>query len=1020
MSWLIPSVTATLIGTVVLALLNWHLFGQHRERYLRLWALSWTIYSLRLVFEILIQAYGDTGIFVTGHQLATLFSGLLLLCGTYEFMGKSLNRLVIIGFVFNLIWIIAGVSGDFSWHVLNLPTFWFLGAIYIWTGAVVLRSREIEGPGRRLTGWSFVLWGIHKLNYPFLKIIPWFAPWGYLIATLLEITVAAGTLLGSFDKVKRVLSASEKRFRMLAENAQDVVYRCRIKPEVRFEYISPSAKRILGYLPEEYYADPELAFRVVHPEDLPKIKDIPVLTGLNRQPMILRSFKKDGTIVWTEHHNVPVFDENGDMVGFEGIARDITAGRQAEEALKESERRFREILENVRLMTVTLDNQGNIEFCNDYLLELTGWKREELISQNWFNTIISPESRKEVRKSFMQIMRKMDGHYSLRKETTIVTKHGERRLILWNITLVYDGRGEIVGLTCFGEDISEHREAEEVFKRYQLLSAHASDIILFFRREGRIIEANEASVKMYGYTREELLNMNITDLRAPESKSLLAEKIRQAEERGILYETMHQRRDGTIFPVEVSLQGTIYGNERVLFAIIRDITERKKAEETINHLAYHDPLTDLPNRILFYDRLTVAIANARRNRKMLAVMFLDLDRFKFINDMMGHAMGDQLLKDVARELRNHVRANDTVARLGGDEFTILLPDISREEDAAVVAQKINEALKRPWELNGYEFQITASIGIVLYPNDGTDADTLTKNADTAMYRAKEQGDNYQFYTPAMNVKALEMMEMEIALRRALEQGEFQVHYQPLVDIRAGKIIGMEALVRWRHPEKGLIMPADFIPVAEETGQIIPIGESVLRTACAQNKKWQEMGYPPMRIAVNLSACQFRQKNLVATIARVLEETGMEPGFLELEITESTAMQDVDFSISTLKTLREMGIRIAMDDFGTGYSSLSYLRRFPLTTLKVDRSFVRDVLSDVEDAAIVATIIVLAQNLKLKVVIEGVENEEQLAFFEQQECFEMQGYLFSGPLPANEIDQILIKYMSLQDRNLKVL
>jgi diguanylate cyclase (GGDEF)-like protein/PAS domain S-box-containing protein len=620
----------------------------------------------------------------------------------------------------------------------------------------------------------------------------------------------------------------------------------------------------------------------------------------------------------------------------------------------------------------------------------------------------------------MQIMRKMDGHYSLRKETTIVTKHGERRLILWNITLVYDGRGEIVGLTCFGEDISEHREAEEVFKRYQLLSAHASDIILFFRREGRIIEANEASVKMYGYTREELLNMNITDLRAPESKSLLAEKIRQAEERGILYETMHQRRDGTIFPVEVSLQGTIYGNERVLFAIIRDITERKKAEETINHLAYHDPLTDLPNRILFYDRLTVAIANARRNRKMLAVMFLDLDRFKFINDMMGHAMGDQLLKDVARELRNHVRANDTVARLGGDEFTILLPDISREEDAAVVAQKINEALKRPWELNGYEFQITASIGIVLYPNDGTDADTLTKNADTAMYRAKEQGDNYQFYTPAMNVKALEMMEMEIALRRALEQGEFQVHYQPLVDIRAGKIIGMEALVRWRHPEKGLIMPADFIPVAEETGQIIPIGESVLRTACAQNKKWQEMGYPPMRIAVNLSACQFRQKNLVATIARVLEETGMEPGFLELEITESTAMQDVDFSISTLKTLREMGIRIAMDDFGTGYSSLSYLRRFPLTTLKVDRSFVRDVLSDVEDAAIVATIIVLAQNLKLKVVIEGVENEEQLAFFEQQECFEMQGYLFSGPLPANEIDQILIKYMSLQDRNLKVL
>jgi len=330
-----------------------------------------------------------------------------------------------------------------------------------------------------------------------------------------------------------------------------------------------------------------------------------------------------------------------------------------------------------------------------------------------------------------------------------------------------------------------------------------------------------------------------------------------------------------------------------------------------------------------------------------------------------------------------------------------------------VAGNLNEILKKPWRVNNSEVQITASIGIALFPNDGEDAEILTANADTAMYRAKEDGNNYQFYTSVMNIKTFERMTMEQDLKKAIEAGDLVVHYQPQVDIRTGCIVGVEALVRWQHPEKGLIFPGNFISMAEDTGLIVPIGEFVLRTACRQTKVWQSEGFAPMRLAVNLSARQFRQKDLVETITSVLAETGMDPSLLELEITESTAMQEMDSSIKILKQLREMGINIAIDDFGTGYSSLNYLRRFPITTLKIDRSFVRDVLTDVEDAAIVATIIVLSQNMKLKVIVEGVETAEQMAFFSQQECFEMQGYLFSEPVPADQIRVFLQKSIKLK-------
>ncbi|SHE73515.1 EAL and GGDEF domain-containing protein [Desulforamulus putei] len=448
-------------------------------------------------------------------------------------------------------------------------------------------------------------------------------------------------------------------------------------------------------------------------------------------------------------------------------------------------------------------------------------------------------------------------------------------------------------------------------------------------------------------------------------------------------------------------------NARLYNAAQQELAERRRMEEILRHMAYHDSLTGLPNRLLFNDRLSVAIIQAGRNRKMLAVMFLDLDYFKLVNDTLGHDIGDRLLKGIANRLTRLLRKGDTIARIGGDEFAILLNDITRHEGASTVAQKIIDTLKEPWIIGSHEFHITTSIGIALYPNDGEDVETLMKNADAAMYHAKEAGrNNFQFYTPAMNAKTLKRLELENNLRRALERDEFVVYYQPQVEIQSGKIIGMEALVRWQHPHLGMIFPGEFIPVAEDTGLIVSIGERVLRSACAQNKSWQDAGFPPLRVSVNLSARQFQQQNLVKHVAQILRETGLDPRWLELEITESLAMKDVEFTGKNLFELRKMGITIAIDDFGTGYSSLSYLKRLPIDTIKIDRSFIRDITSDPDNASIVSTIIVLAHNLKMKVIAEGVETEEQLSFLRQQQCDGMQGYLFSGPLLAKDLEGLL--------------
>lgn len=434
-------------------------------------------------------------------------------------------------------------------------------------------------------------------------------------------------------------------------------------------------------------------------------------------------------------------------------------------------------------------------------------------------------------------------------------------------------------------------------------------------------------------------------------------------------------------------------------------------EEKLYHKAHYDVLTDLPNRVLLKDRLPQALVRAKRNSSQVAVLFLDLDRFKSINDSLGHAAGDLFLREITRRLARCVRSVDTIARLGGDEFTIIIPDIDPEQDVTsditLIADKVLSVIAKPFMLHGHEVSATASIGIALYPRDADNYDELLKNADSAMYHAKAKGrGNYQFYSPDLNAAAIERLDMENSLRHALEQAQFELYYHPQVDIRSGQIVGAEALLRWWHPEKGLVQPVKFIPLAEHTGLIVPIGEWVLKTACAQNRTWRNAGFPPIRVAVNLAARQFSDQNLVQKVKQILYETKLEPSGLALEITEGTVMEDIDATIQTLHELNEMGLYVAIDDFGTGYSSLTYLKQFPIHELKIDQSFVRDITTDPHDSAIVATIIGLGHSLNLKIVAEGVETEEQLDILRSRQCNEFQGHLTSKPLPAREFEALL--------------
>ncbi|HEB66993.1 MAG TPA: EAL domain-containing protein, partial [Gammaproteobacteria bacterium] len=441
----------------------------------------------------------------------------------------------------------------------------------------------------------------------------------------------------------------------------------------------------------------------------------------------------------------------------------------------------------------------------------------------------------------------------------------------------------------------------------------------------------------------------------------------------------------------------------------KDISERMQVQERLQHMAHHDALTDLPNRNLFLDRLQQALIRARHHDRLVAVMFMDLDRFKNINDTLGHNTGDQLLLQLSERLKHSVRDGDTIARFGGDEFAILLDDVDNENSIAAVAQKLLQTLSEPFHVNSHELFITASIGIAIFPHDGDDPDTLLRNADVAMYRAKELGkNNYQFYSDDMSARNFERLTLENHLRHALARQQFVLYYQPQVDARLDRIVGVEALLRWQHPELGLVSPSNFIALLEETGLIEDVGKWVLETACRQSKNWHDAGFDDLQMSVNISSRQFNNTEFIDVLHDTLDRTGVNPECLELELTESMLMRQASSVVTALKSLNELGVRFAIDDFGTGYSSLSYLRRFPIETIKIDRSFIRDITDDPDDAAITRAIVVMARNLSLKVIAEGVETEKQLAFLEENDCHLIQGFYYSPPVPVAEMTALLEK------------
>jgi diguanylate cyclase (GGDEF)-like protein/PAS domain S-box-containing protein len=643
----------------------------------------------------------------------------------------------------------------------------------------------------------------------------------------------------------------------------------------------------------------------------------------------------------------------------------------------------------------SLDAHGVVRFWNQACASLFGVPVREALGQPFAKLVSHLDRQDEFDAALAAIWR--TGEAPAARDWQVELRDGSRHwLHSSHYPMLRDGATQQV--FCMEIDISARKALEGTLQQAAQVFEHCRDAILVMDRQYRVLAVNQAFTDISGYPSAEIVGHELPSLRwgvqdVAFYDQLLAHVAEHDHWEG---ELTSVRRNGEKYPVWMALTAIRDAARQLTsyMAILTDITDRKRAEEATRHQAEHDALTDLPNRVLFVDRLHQALATSRRQHSQFALMFLDLDRFKSINDTHGHQAGDMVLREVAARLTGCVRGVDTVSRLGGDEFVVLLADIGGVDQAAHVAGAVMQAVAQPVRAGEQEISLSVSIGIAISPSDGDDVDTLLRHADVAMYHAKQNGRNeFQFFSPEMNAHVIERVQMENKLRQALDNDEFILEYQPEIDIGSGRTIGVEALIRWRHPERGLLLPQEFIPVAEECGLIVPIGEWVLREACQQARKWRDEGFPVV-VAVNLSNVQFIHNNLVHYVDAALAESGLDPAFLDLEITEGVIMTGDEATIATVNALRERGVQLTIDDFGTGYSSLSYLRRFPLSKLKIDRSFVDDITRDPADAAMIPAIIAVARSLKLRVIAEGVETLEQLRYLEQHGCDEYQGYYAS--------------------------
>jgi len=806
--------------------------------------------------------------------------------------------------------------------------------------------------------------------------------------------VAVVYVASDFTERKRAESAlrdSEHRYRTLFEMNPLPMWVYDYE-SLRFTDVNDAAVRHYGYTRDEFLRKTIRDIRP--PEEYGAMEQALAAAESRRGPSHFRHQKKDGGIIDVE---ITSFEfVSGGRRSRLVIAQDITARMLAEAELRRSEERYRELFENANDIVYTHDLEGLVTSMNLAGEQVSGYSRDEIVGRH-IHELLIPEHRERAADAMEKKLRGEAA--STFYEVELRAKDGHRIPLELSTRLIYRD-GQVLGVQGIGRDLSDRKASEE---RYRLLFERNLAGVYRSTPDGHILDCNDACARLFGYdSREEFLAADANNLYFDDSeRNRLVQQLREQRQLSNV-ELRLRRRDGATVWV---LENVTLRDEDVMEGTIIDITDRKRAQELVEYQAYHDSLTALPNRLLFRDRITVALAHARRSGRLSAVMFLDLDQFKLVNDTLGHTTGDRLLQAIGARLVTCIRGEDTVARMGGDEFTILLADVADRRGAALVAQKILEAVRHPVTIDEHELYVTTSIGIAVFPEEGIDAESLLKNADRAMYRAKELGrDNYQFAAAVKAQPAEGRLAMERALHRALERDELVVHYHPMVEIASGRVVGAEALLRWQHPDQGLIGPEEFIPFAEETQLIVPVGEWVLRTACRQMKAWHDAGHAWLRVAVNLSPRQFQDRDLVTTVENILAETKFPPKFLDLEITESTAMQNAELTLSILNRLKEMGIRISIDDFGTGYSSLSYLKRFPIDTVKIDQDFVRDLTHD--DAAIISAVISMARALNLRVIAEGVETQEQLDFLRRENCAEMQGFLYSVPLTAVQFEQAL--------------
>ncbi len=722
-------------------------------------------------------------------------------------------------------------------------------------------------------------------------------------------------------------------------------------------------------------------------------------------PILTRN-GEERVVAW---HNALLRDETGRINGVLASGEDITENRRAEQALRDSRERLHLLLDSMAEAAYGVDLDGNCTFINQAFLTILGYQDENEVLGKHIHSLIHhshadgspyPGSECKMYRAYRakQAINVSDEVFWRKDGTAIPVEY-------WSNPIVADG--VVVGAIATFVDISGRKQVEAQLSLAAKVFEQSGEAIMIADAQRNIVMVNQSFTAITGYSEADVLGQNPRMLASGKHDHAFYHAMWQdiATQGRWQGEVWNRRKDGSLYPELLSIIQVLdaQGGITHYIGISSDITQHKAAQVRIQRLAHFDPLTGLPNRALLNDRANHDLSAAQRHHTQLVVMFVDLDHFKNVNDTLGHRIGDALLITVAVRLKSAVREVDTVSRQGGDEFVLILPDTDAD-GAAHVAGKLLEAVAQPYQIEGFELTVTLSIGIALYPGDGEDFEMLSKCADAAMYRAKHDGRNtYRFFTPEMQARSAQNLHMENDLHRALERKQLLLHYQPQISLSDGRVVGMEALLRWQHPDLGMIAPAEFIPIAEESGQILPIGEWALRSAVRQMKAWMDAGLAPMVMAVNLSAVQFRHPHLPELVTQILDEENLAPQYLELELTEGVAMEDAPAAIAVMDRLHMRGIRMSIDDFGTGYSSLSYLKRFKVYKLKIDQSFVRDISEDPEDRAIVAAIISLANSLGLQTIAEGVETEGQLAFLREQGCNEVQGYYFSKPLPADEFE-----------------